>query len=81
MCLQSLIKDSGHIMTLRARCHRITEPGGGRLGKRTWEVSTARSMMNNGSLDWFSLFQAFRYTFCWNIVASGSNLRTQRKKN
>ena len=35
----------------------------------------------NGSLDWFSLFQAFRCTFSWNIVASGSNWRTRRKRN
>ena len=35
----------------------------------------------NGSLDWFSLFQAFRCTFSWNIVASGSNWRTRMKRN
>ena len=54
-----------------ARRHRITQPRDVRSGKRTWEVSTARSMMNNGCLDWFSLFQVFRYTCSWNIVASG----------
>ena len=56
--------------------YRITKPGDGRLGQLTWEVSTARSKMKtrtNGSLDWFSLFQPFRCTFSWNIVASGSN--------
>ena len=35
----------------------------------------------NGSLDWFSLFQALRCTFSWNIVASGSNWRTRMKRN
>lgn len=44
-------------------------------------VSTARSTMKNGSLGWFSLFQAFRYTCRWNTVANGSNLRTRREEN
>ena len=67
-------------------CYRIAKPGDGTLGKRMWEDSGRYRQHGprwkiNGSLEWFSLFQAFRCTFSWNIVASYSNWRTRMKRN